>query len=133
LNLIVDTNILVRAVMQDDPVQGRLAGELLRSEQIVISVHSLCEMVRVLHRVYKLSRAELIVSLETLLAIKWVIMDRPVVDAGLSVLRSGGDFADGVIAFEGRRLGGERFATFDNNAAAVLRETGQDCLLLSTG
>jgi hypothetical protein len=35
-----------------------------------------------------------------------VLVDRPAVEAGLAVLASGGDFADGVIAFEGRRAGG---------------------------
>ena len=33
-------------------------------------------------------------------------VDRPAVDAGLALFKAGGDFADGVIAFEGHRLGG---------------------------
>ncbi len=35
------------------------------------------------------------------------------------------------LAFEGRRLGGETFATFNRRAAALLRTSGQDCLLLT--
>ncbi len=40
-------------------------------------------------------------------------MNRPAVEAGLSVLGTGGDFADGVIAYEGRWLGAEELVSFD--------------------
>ena len=60
-----------------------------------------------------------------------LILDRAAVEAGLALLEAGGDFADGAIAFEGRRLGGEIFATFDKKAAALLKATGQSCLLLT--
>jgi predicted nucleic-acid-binding protein len=43
----------------------------------------------------------------------------------------GGEFADGIIAFEGACLGGATFATFDKNAAKRLKKLGQDSLLLS--
>ncbi|MFA7242427.1 MAG: hypothetical protein WC091_20125 [Sulfuricellaceae bacterium] len=39
-------------------------------------------------------------------------------EAGLPVLEVGGNFADGVIAFEGNWLGGEAFASFGKKAAA---------------
>jgi hypothetical protein len=42
-----------------------------------------------------------------------VLVDRLAAEAGLAVLESGGDFADGVIAFEGRRAGGPVFVSFD--------------------
>jgi predicted nucleic-acid-binding protein len=37
---------------------------------------------------------------------------------------AGGDFADGVIAFEGRRLGGDVFLTFDRQAAKLIAAAG---------
>ncbi len=40
------------------------------------------------------------------------------------MLVAGGDFADGIIAFEGRRLGGDIFVTFDKKAARLIAETG---------
>ena len=40
--------------------------------------------------------------------------------AGLAVLESGGDFADGAIAYEGELLGGPEFVTFDQQAAKLL-------------
>jgi hypothetical protein len=39
-------------------------------------------------------------------------LHRPAVEAGLSRLDAGGDFADGIIAYEGDWLGGEEFVVF---------------------
>jgi predicted nucleic-acid-binding protein len=39
----------------------------------------------------------------------------------LAVLESGGDFADGAIAYEGELLGGLEFVTFDQQAAKLLK------------
>ena len=50
-----------------------------------------------------------------LLAVANVQVNRPAVEAGLSMLEANGDFADGVIAYEGHWLGGETFVSFDNN------------------
>ena len=43
----------------------------------------------------------------------------------LAVLRAGGDFADGAIAWEGRWLGGETFVSFDRKAVARMKELGE--------
>ena len=45
-------------------------------------------------------------------------------DAGLSVLEAGGDFADGVIAFDGRWFGAETFVSFDRKAVNLLSASG---------
>ena len=50
--------------------------------------------------------------------------DRPAIDAGLAVLDGGGDFADGVIAYEGKWLGAETFVSFDKRAVERLTEQG---------
>ena len=47
------------------------------------------------------------------------------------MLAAGGDFADGAIAFEGRRFGGEVFASFDRTAIRLIAETGGVTHLLS--
>jgi predicted nucleic-acid-binding protein len=46
------------------------------------------------------------------------------------VLEAGGDFADGVIAYEGNWLGGETFVSFDKSAAALLTAQGQQARFL---
>ncbi len=45
-------------------------------------------------------------------------------EAGLAVLEAGGDFADGVIAFEGSRLGADVFVSFDRRAAKAVASIG---------
>lgn len=57
-------------------------------------------------------------------------MNRPAVEAGLLTLAAGGDFADGVIAYEGNWLGGETFVSFDKKAIALLTAQNQSARLL---
>ncbi|MFA8593984.1 VapC toxin family PIN domain ribonuclease, partial [Xanthomonas campestris pv. campestris] len=45
-------------------------------------------------------------------------------------LDAGGDFADGVIAYEGNWLGGETFVSFDKKAVVLLTAQGQSTRLL---
>lgn len=131
MSVIVDTNILIRALIQDHPIQGPLAKDLLNSDDVVVTAHVLCEVIWVLRRLYKFGQAELIEVLETVLAIKSAVLDRPTVEAGLGVLRAGGDFADGVIEFEGRMLGGDTFVTFDRRSAVIVEKQGRKSLLLA--
>jgi predicted nucleic-acid-binding protein len=42
----------------------------------------------------------------------------------------GGDFADGVIAYEGAWLGGETFVSFDRIAVAAVAKQGRKARLL---
>jgi predicted nucleic-acid-binding protein len=58
-------------------------------------------------------------------------MDRPSVDAGLAVLKAGGDFADGVIAHGGNWLGGETFVSFDKKAISLIARQGFQAKLLA--
>ena len=49
------------------------------------------------------------IALDALVDAGNVVLNRPAVEAGMAVLNAGGDFVDGLIAFEGRWLGGETF------------------------
>jgi len=60
-----------------------------------------------------------------------VEMDRPAIEAGLEILDKGGDFADGVIAYEGQWLGAEEFVSFDRQAVSMLKSQGRKARLLS--
>lgn len=94
-----DTNVLVRAVVQDDPKQGAAAARLLReAETLAVSLVCLCEFVWVLRRVYGMTRTAIGEAVEVLPAAASVVTNRPEVEAGLAVLAAGGDFADGAIA-----------------------------------
>jgi predicted nucleic-acid-binding protein len=126
-----DTNILVRAVVRDEVKQARAAIKLLKeAEVIAVSLASLCEFVWVLRRVHSFGRQEISAALGALLDTDNVVLDRPAVDAGLAVLDAGGDFADGVIAYEGNWLGGETFVSFDRKAVSLVARQGQQAKLL---
>ncbi|MCA1934276.1 MAG: type II toxin-antitoxin system VapC family toxin [Asticcacaulis sp.] len=125
MKISVDTNILVRAVVRDDPVQGDLAAKLLTEASLIaIALPCLCEFVWVLRRVYGFGTQDIAAAIEALMSTAHVEVNRPAVEAGLAVLRAGGDFADGVIAFEGAWLGGETFVSFDHKAVALLSAQG---------
>lgn len=132
MKVTVDTNVLVRAFIEDDKKQAQAAKKLLKSaELIAITSSSLCEFVWVLRQAYKFSRQDTAAALRLLLNIKNVAMNRSAVEAGLAVLESGGDFADGVIDYEGKWLGGETFVSFDKNAVALISKHNGDARLLT--
>ena len=125
MNITADTNILVRALVADDPGQAAEASQLLReASSIAVPVPILCELVWVLKRVYGFAVADIGTAIRSLLAAGTVRLDRPAVEAGLALLEAGGDFADGVIAHQGQWLGGEVFVSFDRQAVALLRQQG---------
>lgn len=131
MRIVADTNVLLRVIVDDDPEQSRLAAQALEEAEIVaISLHSLCEMAWVLDRRYEASRTDIADAIRRLIGTRNVAVDRPAVEAGLSVLDAGGDFADGVIAHEGRWLGGESFISFDRRAVRILAAAGQPARLL---
>ncbi|HQT83447.1 MAG: VapC toxin family PIN domain ribonuclease [Acidiphilium sp. 37-64-53] len=131
MKITVDTNVLVRAVVQDDKRQAKLAVDLLKSADIIAVAGScLSEFVWVLRRVYGFGQSEISAAITALLAAGNVVVDRPAVDAGLAVLDAGGDFADGLIAYQGRWLGGENFVSFDKKAVSLLAGHGSSARLL---
>jgi predicted nucleic-acid-binding protein len=114
VKIAVDTNVLVRAAVRDDIEQGKIASRVLKeAELIAISSVALCEFVWVLRRLYEFSTPEIASAIRALLNTTKVEMNRPAVEMGLAVLEAGGDFADGIIAYEGQWLGGETFVSFD--------------------
>lgn len=131
MKVTVDTNVLVRAVVQDDPLQAQQASKvLLDATLIAVTLPTLCELVWVLRKVYSLPVVDVARAIRALLATAIVEMNRPAVEAGLTMLEAGGDFADGVIAYEGTWLGGETFVSFDKKAVSLLAAQGLSARLL---
>ena len=127
----VDTNVLVRAVVGDDPAQAHKAIQVLsEAELIAVAMPCLCELVWVLLRVYGLQASDAAAAVRALLAANNVEVNRPAAEAGLAVLEAGGDFADGVIAYEGHWLGAQTFVSFNKKAVALLEAQGQSARFL---
>jgi len=115
----VDTNVLVRA------------KEIMETASLIaIPVSALCEFVWVLGRVYQIDSKDIAIAIRALLNAENVVVNRPVVEGGLALLDAGGDFADGVIAGEGKLMGGKTFVSFDKKAVALLSRHGEAFLLL---
>lgn len=132
MNISVDTNVLVRSVVRDDPKQAALADEALtRAARISVSLPCLCEFVWVLRRVYAFDSATISLAIRTLMDTENVIMNRPAIELGLQMLEAGGDFADGIIAHESARSGGDTFVSFDRKAVALLSGLNISARLLS--
>jgi predicted nucleic-acid-binding protein len=118
--------VLLRAVVEDDARQAKAAkSALTKAEIIALTLPTLCEWVWVLSRGYKASPDEIAATIRRLMDGANVVVNRAAVEAGLMMLEGGGDFADGVIAYEGRWLGGETFVSFDARAAKLLAAQGK--------
>ncbi|MDR2876388.1 MAG: type II toxin-antitoxin system VapC family toxin [Methylobacillus sp.] len=131
MKITVDTNVLARAALLDDAKQSKLASKLLREATLIaIPLPCLCELVWIMRQGVKLSKDEVATRIRSLLNAKNTAMDRPAVEAGLAMLEAGGDFADGVMAHEGRWLGGETFVSFDKRAVTLLAGQGVSARLL---
>ncbi len=84
MKITADTNVLVRALVRDDPDQPRQAMEVLKKAELVaIPVPVLSELVWVLRMVYSLDRGDCLEAITALLASRSVFVHRPEVEAGL--------------------------------------------------
>ena len=121
----LDTNVLVRYVMQDDPRQSPLATRLLESMSAdapgFVPVVVLIELVWVLSGSYGLSRAQVSTVLGTLLRSKELVIDQAevVAQALKRFSANGADFADALIERLSASAGCAVTMTFDASAAKV--------------
>ena len=132
MKITADTNVLVRAITEDDRPQSKIAQtELANAELVALTLPALCELVWVLAQGYKIPSAEIAEAIRRLMNSTNVVVNRPAAEAGLALLDAGGDFADGVIAYEGSWLGADMFASFDKKAIRLMKEQGESVRLLS--
>jgi predicted nucleic-acid-binding protein len=132
VKVVLDTNVLVRLAKQDDPAQAALALRVLQKASLIaVPTPALCEMVWVLLRGYRYTPTQVAHALRTLLQVRQVVCHTPTVLAGLAQLDRGGDFADGVIAAEGKLLEGTEFVSFDQQAIQLLKAQKRKARLLA--
>jgi predicted nucleic-acid-binding protein len=118
----LDTNVLVRYLVQDDPEQARKATRFIASacsaeDPALINRIVLCELVWVLESAYGYAREKVALALNQILhTAQFTIEDHQDAWSSLREYRSGADFADSFIATVNRRLGCERTVTFDRKA-----------------
>jgi predicted nucleic-acid-binding protein len=119
----LDTNVLVRYVTQDDPLQSAKASELIESLSTLspgfVSLVSVVELVWVLQSCYQSAKSDVVTVLETLLRTRELTIEHAelIWQALRRFSANNVDFADCLIERCGHAAGCEYTATFDLNAA----------------
>lgn len=120
----LDTNIVVRLIVRDDPAQAALAERLLREiaeagERALVPDPVLCELVWVLEGSYRASRTEIEDAFRALLESDLFEFEhRGAVQEALDLYRRAkGDFADFLIGAKARLRGARVVYTFDRALA----------------
>ncbi len=114
----VDTNVLLRYIVRDEPTQAaRAARELERGERFLVGSIVLCEVVWVLETGYGFSRRDIAVTLERILATAQFEIEAK--DLALAALddfrRSTADFSDCLLGRRNRAAGAAETVTFDRS------------------
>ncbi|MGH7717247.1 MAG: PIN domain-containing protein [Gemmatimonadaceae bacterium] len=124
----LDTNVLVRFLVEDDEAQTAAAAALVdraiaSDDALFISDVVLCETVWVLAGSYRVARSQIATTLRDLLRARHLAFSAPdALARGLDAFGRGrGDFADYLIREHAREAGCEAVATFDR---ALLSERG---------
>ncbi len=119
----VDTNVLVRYLTQDDPVQSRRANALVdeAGERLYVDRVTLCELAWVLTGPYEFDKATVVAVIERMLAThQFEIGAKDLVRGALEEYGNGrADFADYVIGEAGREAGCAATVTFDRRLKAA--------------
>jgi len=127
----LDTNVLIRYLTEDDPLQARAANEVLDhlspEEPGWISLVVLAEMVWSLRKTYKLSKDQIIRILDDLVVSKDIVIeDIQKVQRALILHRAcRAGFADCLLVLSAESAGCDKVVTFDRIAA---RDLGMELL-----
>lgn len=122
----IDTNVIIRYLVQDDKAQARRASHLMERELTpqspgFINLTTLCEIVWVLCRSYKVDKTSQIQILDGLLTTKQLVVeDVAVAWKALRAYEVGNaDFSDAIIAQVNAKYGCEKTVTFDKKAGKL--------------
>lgn len=128
--LAVDTNVVVRYLVRDHPVQSPRAAALIESEEVWVPKTVLLETEWILRSLYSFAPEAVAFGLRNLAGLESVTLeDETAVVEALNLLERGMDFAD---ALHLACSAGARFATFDRKlASAARRLSSAQVLLLS--
>lgn len=122
----LDTNILVRYLTQDDPVQSPQASEIIErrlteEDPGFISIVAMVEIVWVLDRAYRFKAREIASVIERMLqADVLVVQNEQEVFTAMIALKEGqGSFADAVISALATKANCSCTLTFDHRALRI--------------
>ena len=127
----LDTNVLARFYLNDEPVQAQIAARLLMEEDVFIPKTVLLELEWVMRGAAQVPAAGIAKSFSHLLGLPNVrVEDEAAVRAALKAFAQGLDFADALHA--AASAGADRFVTFDTKLVKrALRVAGQAPVVLA--
>ncbi|MCL2308263.1 MAG: type II toxin-antitoxin system VapC family toxin [Proteobacteria bacterium] len=128
---VIDTNVLARFLIADDPTQKKKAEHLfLTAKKVIIPTVVFCELSWVMRSGYKYPDNIIASAIRGVLKLVNVEAQTDEVEAGLKMLDDGGDFSDGVVAYVGGVMAGElsTFVSFDKQAVRKLSARGLSAL-----
>jgi predicted nucleic-acid-binding protein len=119
----LDTNILIRYLTQDDPMQSAKATDVIERRLSLanpgfVSVVTMAETVWVLDRAYGLTDWEIAAAIELMLQVEVLVVEneQEIFTAMVALKQGRGAFADALIAELGTRAGCTHTLTFDKKA-----------------
>ncbi len=116
--LAIDTNVLVRLIVADDPRQAAAARDLLDREEVLVTTTVLLETDWVLRSAYGLGRSEALNDLRSVCGLPGVVLSEPDrIATAISWSEAGMDFAD-ALHLAGAE-GCDAFVTFDRKLATA--------------
>lgn len=123
----VDTNIVLRLLLGDDPGQLASIEALMKRDLLFVSLTVMLETGWVLESRYGFARVDVATFLRTLMMLEGIVVARPLlVDWALDRYREGADLADMLHLGSAAKL--EVFATFDRRMARDAGD-GAPCLI----
>lgn len=121
--LAIDTNLIVRYLVGDDPAQALPARRLIDNNDVFVCLTVLLETEWVLRSVYEFSASQCAKALANFAGLPRVtVEDAPAAAKALSWMEKGVDFADGLHL--AKADGCEAFVSFDREFAAAANALG---------
>ena len=117
----VDTNLLVRILTNDDPIQARRALKIIKGDDIFIPKTVLLETEWVLRHAYNIKRSNIITGFQRLLGLPNVNVEDPdTIYQAISWYENKFDFTDALHLASSRRC--SSFATFDKSFIKISQQ-----------
>lgn len=122
----LDTNLVVRYLTQDDPIQSPKATEIIERRLTTenpgfVSIVAMVETVWVLDRAYGVPKHEIVAAVERILQTEVLVVEneQEVFTAMVAFKEGRGSFSDAIIAALGAKAGCSFTLTFDQKALRI--------------
>ncbi|MCL2081080.1 MAG: PIN domain-containing protein [Oscillospiraceae bacterium] len=120
--LVIDANVILRLILNDNDKMVGEAKAVIRSKQVLIKNEVLAEVIYVLLRVYKISKAEICKSVIKLIDVENVLVEsKEIIKCAVDTFESGNlDFVD-CLLFAYHSIERREIFTFDKKLKALMQ------------